>query len=98
MIKAFFWNTKQDFVLEKTFKKITTDTYAATLATCIFWIFIALITTFDFEIRQLDTINVFANNFINKPIYCKMLESFGIKSINIKCKFFLFCYVFYRLK
>ena len=80
------------------FQKITIDTYAITLAACIFRVFMALVATFNFKIRQLDAINAFANSFINKPIYCKMLEDFEIKLINIEHKFFLFRRVFYRLK
>ena len=58
----------------------------------------ALVAAFNLKTRQLDAINVFVNNFINKLTYCKMLESFEVKSINVEHKFLLLCHALYRLK
>ena len=79
-------------------QKITTDTYAATLAARIFRALMALVAAFDLETRQLDAINAFANSPIDEPTYCKMLEGFEAKSINAEHKLLLLRRALYGLK
>lgn len=47
------------------------DTFAATLAARIFRALMAIITAFDWETRQYDAVNAFANSEIDEPTYCK---------------------------
>ena len=50
------------------------DTFAATLAARIFRALMALMAAFDYESRQYDAINAFANSPIDEPTYCKPPE------------------------
>ena len=53
------------------------DTYAATLATCIFWALIAIAAYFNIEVRQYDAVNAFTNAQLATPVYCYLLEGFA---------------------
>lgn len=50
---------------------INQDTFAATLAACIFWALMAIVAAFNLDTRQYDAINAFANSEIDEPTYCK---------------------------
>lgn len=47
------------------------DTFAATLATRIFRVLMAIVAAFDLEPRQYDAVNNFANSPLDEPTYCK---------------------------
>ena len=50
--------------------------YAATLASCIFRVFAAIIAAFDLETCQYDAVNAFANSQIDELTYCYLPEGF----------------------
>ena len=54
------------------------ETYAIILAIRSFRMLIALTARWDLEIRQLNTINAFPNNKLNKKIYIKFLDDYKL--------------------
>ena len=52
------------------------DTYAATLADCIFRALMVITDIFDLECLQYDAVNAFVNAKIDEEIYCYYPEGF----------------------
>ncbi len=50
---------------------IKQNTYVVILTVKIFKALMTVVVAFDFDTRQYDAVNAFANNFINETIYCK---------------------------
>ena len=70
------------------------DTFVATLAARIFRALMALIAAFDFEIRQYDAVNAFANSLIDESTYCKLIEGWTSSDMILR----LLLRALYRLK
>ncbi len=68
--------------------------YVVILAIKIFKALIAIVITFDFNTRQYDAINAFANPDIDEPTYCKPPDEWKEK-FNV---LFLFLKALYGLK
>ena len=68
------------------------DIYATTLIARLFKALMAIIIIFDLDCWQGDAINVFINSLINKVIYIKYPNGFGVKD-----KYLLLYKALYRL-
>jgi hypothetical protein len=54
------------------------DVYAATLASKIFRVLMALVAAFHLETRQLDAVNAFLNAHNDEPVYCQMSDGYRL--------------------
>jgi hypothetical protein len=69
--KKYLVKYKIKLIIRDDMQFIKQNTYAAIFAAKIFRVFMIVVVAFDFEIKQYDAINVFANNSIDEIIYCK---------------------------
>ena len=60
-------------------KSVYKDTYAIILAARSFRALMAIITIFDLDCWQGDTVNAFTNSLIDEVIYIKYLDRFRVK-------------------
>jgi hypothetical protein len=54
------------------------DVYAATLASKVFRVLMALVIAFHLETRQLDVVNAFLNAHNDEPVYCQMPDDYRL--------------------
>jgi hypothetical protein len=54
------------------------DVYAATLASKVFRLLMALVAAFHLETRQLDAVNAFLNAHNDEPVYCQMPDGYRL--------------------
>ncbi len=54
------------------------DVYAATLASKVFRVLMALVAAFHLETRQLDAVNAFLNAHNDEPVYCQMPDDYRL--------------------
>ena len=60
-------------------ESVYSNTYTITLAVRLFRVLMAIIVIFNLDCWQGNAINVFTNSKINKVIYIKCLDGFGVK-------------------
>ena len=74
-------------------KSVHRDIYAVTLAVRLFRALMAIVTIFNLDCWQGNAINAFTNSKINKVVYIKCLDRFGVKG-----KYILLLQVLYGLR
>ena len=79
-INRFLIKFKAHFYVQGNLQEsVHKDTYAATLAAKSFKVLMAIVAIFDLDCWQGNTINTFANSLIDKVMYIKYPNGFGVK-------------------
>ena len=92
-INGFLIKFKACFCIQGDLQELVhEDMYAATLTAKLFRVLMAIVAIFDLDCWQGDAVNTFTNSLINKIVYIKYPDGFGIKG---KC--LLLYKVLYRL-
>ena len=76
--ERFLTKYKARLCARKNLQHTAQDTFAATVAACIFCVLMAIVAAYDWETRQYNAVNAFANNEINEPAYCKPPDGWTI--------------------
>ena len=69
--EGFFTKYKAHLCARGDLQHTAQDTFAATLAARVFFVLMAIMAAYDWETRQYDAVNAFANSEIDKPTYFK---------------------------